>query len=348
MTGFEYQMILYSHISAQYDCKPACALYHRAGEVRIFSLRHIKFSLIIPLSISRTAVAPGLSVRPKAEFIFSIRRKNAMQKTATSRFISFALVLVFLSFLLTAHSTGMIGVTALTNGSGCDCHSQSASTQVTIAGPATLAKGATGTYTVTITGGPLKAAGVDIAASSGKLAVNASETFLQYMQGELTHKQPKTPTNSKVVFTFDLTASGTASTITLYAAGNSVNLSNDEGGDAWNFAPNKTVTITAASDVKSDLARYGFALEQNYPNPFNPSTTIRYSVAGTSGSASGQIVSLKVYSLKGEEVRTLVQGFQSTGEHVVSFNANDLPSGIYYYTMKMGTESVTKKMLLLK
>lgn len=308
----------------------------------------MQFSLNILFINFPECPCTGFLIPAHAEYTFSIRRKNAMQKTATAHFISLAIVLVFLSFLLTAHSTGMIGVTALTNGSGCDCHSQSNATVVTIAGPATLAKGATGTYTVTITGGPLKAAGVDIAASSGKLAVDASETFLQYMQGELTHKQPKTPTNSKVVFTFDLTASGTASTITLYAAGNSVNLSNDEGGDAWNFAPNKTVTITAASDVKSDLARFGFALEQNYPNPFNPSTTIRYSVAGTSGSAAGQVVSLKVYTLKGEEVKTLVQGFQSTGEHVASFDAHDLPSGIYYYTMKTGTESVTKKMLLLK
>ncbi len=85
-----------------------------------------------------------------------------------------------------------------------------------------------------------------------------------------------------------------------------------------------------------------FTLEQNYPNPFNPTTNIRYSITLTSK------VTLKIYDLLGREVQTLVNDEQTPGKYSVSLNAGKLSSGIYFYQLKAGDYSATKKLMLLK
>jgi len=85
-----------------------------------------------------------------------------------------------------------------------------------------------------------------------------------------------------------------------------------------------------------------YSLSQNYPNPFNPSTEIKYSIA-----KSG-LVTLKVYNLLGQEIATLVNQEQKTGNYVVNFDASKLASGIYIYRIQSGNFSLTKKMILLK
>ena len=85
-----------------------------------------------------------------------------------------------------------------------------------------------------------------------------------------------------------------------------------------------------------------FHLYQNYPNPFNPSTTIVYDVA-----KSGD-VTLSVYNLLGQEVSTLVDGYQSAGRHTVSFDASHMASGTYFYILTSGSQRIVKKMVLLK
>jgi hypothetical protein len=85
-----------------------------------------------------------------------------------------------------------------------------------------------------------------------------------------------------------------------------------------------------------------FTLVQNYPNPFNPSTSIKYSLAAQS------LVSLKVYDILGSEVATLVNTVQGTGAYEVNFSASNLASGLYFYTLKAGNFTSTKKMMLLK
>ena len=85
-----------------------------------------------------------------------------------------------------------------------------------------------------------------------------------------------------------------------------------------------------------------FILEQNYPNPFNPSTSIRYSIPNS------EFVRLKVYDILGREVATLVNEEKPAGSYGVEFNASQLSSGIYYYTIKTGNFVGTKKMILLK
>ena len=86
-----------------------------------------------------------------------------------------------------------------------------------------------------------------------------------------------------------------------------------------------------------------FSLAQNFPNPFNPSTTISYllPVGGT--------VSLRMYSLDGKEIATLVQENQSAGEHTVRFSAPArLASGAYLYHLRLGNFSQTRKFVFLK
>jgi hypothetical protein len=85
-----------------------------------------------------------------------------------------------------------------------------------------------------------------------------------------------------------------------------------------------------------------FSLEQNYPNPFNPSTTISYSIP-----VNG-FITLKVYDVLGNEVAILVSEEKSAGNYKVLLDANNLSSGLYFYTLQSGNFSKTKKMILLK
>jgi protocatechuate 3,4-dioxygenase beta subunit len=107
-------------------------------------------------------------------------------------------------------------------------------------------------------------------------------------------------------------------------------------------------TVDFSIDETTDVTRTSiqqptqFMLEQNYPNPFNPSTTINYTL-----NQSG-IVTLKVYNLIGQEVYTLVDGFQNAGSYRITFNAQDLSSGIYFYRLKGQSTIQTRKMILLR
>ncbi|HMN16903.1 MAG TPA: YCF48-related protein [Ignavibacteriaceae bacterium] len=85
-----------------------------------------------------------------------------------------------------------------------------------------------------------------------------------------------------------------------------------------------------------------FSLNQNFPNPFNPSTIIKYSLKD-----DGR-VSLKIFNSLGEEVRTLVNEIKPAGNYEVEFNASELPSGIYIYSIQAGEFISSKKMILLK
>jgi len=87
---------------------------------------------------------------------------------------------------------------------------------------------------------------------------------------------------------------------------------------------------------------YSFELSQNYPNPFNPSTKINYSLPKEGN------VKLVVFNSLGQKVAELVNGFQEAGEHNVEFNAINLASGIYFYSLQTNNYAQTKKMILLK
>ena len=95
-------------------------------------------------------------------------------------------------------------------------------------------------------------------------------------------------------------------------------------------------------NLYENISNNEYKLMQNYPNPFNPSTIIDYSIAENS------FVSLKVYDILGNEVAELVNEYKSMGEYQIEFNAAELPSGIYLYTLVSGNYISTKKLILLK
>jgi hypothetical protein len=86
----------------------------------------------------------------------------------------------------------------------------------------------------------------------------------------------------------------------------------------------------------------GFTLSQNYPNPFNPTTKINYSIPHSSD------VKIKVFDILGNEIVTLIDEYKMAGVYEQTFDANNLPSGVYFYRMVSGSFSQTNKMILLK
>lgn len=91
-----------------------------------------------------------------------------------------------------------------------------------------------------------------------------------------------------------------------------------------------------------------FKLEQNYPNPANPTTCIQYTIPSVAQKANVVMVTLKLYDVLGREVATLVNTLQEAGTHSLTFNATNLPSGVYFYKLYCEGVSVTRKMLVLK
>jgi hypothetical protein len=98
-----------------------------------------------------------------------------------------------------------------------------------------------------------------------------------------------------------------------------------------------------SNEIEVDV--YGvltFNLEQNYPNPFNPSTSIMYSVPEAGN------IKLSVYNIVGEEVAVLINGYSEAGSFDVTFDASNLPSGVYLYKLQSASSVQTRKMMLLK
>ncbi len=139
------------------------------------------------------------------------------------------------------------------------------------------------------------------------------------------------------------------------------------GTDTVQLQPGETRTVYMAAALGSDeasmLANMGLAeghygvitsvneplatiknykLEQNYPNPFNPTTTISFALPGR------ERVTLDVYNLLGQKVVSLLNREMEGGSHNIKFDASNLPSGIYFYSLRAGTFVSTKKMMLLK
>ena len=108
-----------------------------------------------------------------------------------------------------------------------------------------------------------------------------------------------------------------------------------------NYNPDSTNYVTGV-ETNDGFIPAEFKLEQNYPNPFNPSTLISYSLPKAS------LVSIKVYDVIGREVTEIVNEYQEAGKYVLPFTANNLSSGVYFYKIKAGEFSATKKMNLIR
>lgn len=103
-------------------------------------------------------------------------------------------------------------------------------------------------------------------------------------------------------------------------------------------------TTHVATGIAGDnrLILQSYRLEQNYPNPFNPTTQIRYTIP-----RSGN-VTIRIFNMVGKQVAELVNDYQAMGSYNVVWNAENLPSGIYFYQIQSGVFKQTKKMMLVK
>ncbi|MFH1197474.1 MAG: T9SS type A sorting domain-containing protein [bacterium] len=158
---------------------------------------------------------------------------------------------------------------------------------------------------------------------------------------------------------------GSKATDTLYFDTDGLNAVDDgstitvEGYEPITYANFSQVIV---GDVIVNVEEYSvpteFKLCQNYPNPFNPTTTIKYAVPsnpplspfikGGSGEAEGDLVTLKIYDILGQEVTTLVNKEQKPGNYSVTFNAGGLASGVYFYRIHIKDFCNVKKMMILK
>jgi hypothetical protein len=101
--------------------------------------------------------------------------------------------------------------------------------------------------------------------------------------------------------------------------------------------------VDATTEIEDGSTPLKFELHQNYPNPFNPVTTIRYSLPAEAD------VKLTLFDISGREVVGLVSGRQGKGNHSVNFNAEDLTSGMYIYSLKVDGKTVqSRKMMMIK
>ena len=97
---------------------------------------------------------------------------------------------------------------------------------------------------------------------------------------------------------------------------------------------------TAVKSNSNILKEY--KLYQNFPNPFNPNTAIEYFIP------QNGLVQLTIYNVLGKKVNTLVDRYESGGIHHVNFNAANLPSGIYFYKLRVNDFLAVKKLMLIK
>jgi hypothetical protein len=110
--------------------------------------------------------------------------------------------------------------------------------------------------------------------------------------------------------------------------------------EKWTY--NGTLPTFTGVDPTGGAAPGGYRLEQNFPNPFNPSTKIEFALPRSEN------VRLAIYDILGRQVALLVNEEKPAGSYRVTFEAKGLPSGTYFYTLKAGSFSMTKSMVVVK
>ncbi len=116
---------------------------------------------------------------------------------------------------------------------------------------------------------------------------------------------------------------------------------NQNGEGEWSAAWSFTTAVYTSVDPGDELPAE-ISLRQNYPNPFNPTTQINYELPESAD------VRLEVYNIQGQRVAVLENGLQSAGTHTVTFDAQNLASGVYLYRLQVGSTVHIKKMTLVK
>ncbi|WP_337865640.1 T9SS type A sorting domain-containing protein [Ignavibacterium sp.] len=121
----------------------------------------------------------------------------------------------------------------------------------------------------------------------------------------------------------------------------------DPSGNRWdlpwaNYDPQNTNYVLSVEENQLSSLPTDFTLSQNYPNPFNPSTKIIYSVSQPAK------VKLYVTNILGQIVEELVNEYRETGTYEINYNAENLTTGLYIYTLEAGNTKLSRKMTLLK
>ncbi len=110
------------------------------------------------------------------------------------------------------------------------------------------------------------------------------------------------------------------------------------GRSAWSI---DVSSLTAVAETPPSVPER-YVLHQNYPNPFNPTTTIRFELF------TGDAVSLDVFDVTGKHIARLAEGFMAAGEHRVVLDGTSLPSGGYYYRLRVGNLQATRRFTVIK
>jgi hypothetical protein len=115
----------------------------------------------------------------------------------------------------------------------------------------------------------------------------------------------------------------------------------DGNGGSVGVSSNYSTQVTTLG-IGDEIIITEYSLSQNYPNPFNPVTEISFAlpIAGN--------ISLRVFNMLAQEVALIASGNYPAGLHTISFNAVELPSGIYFYTLTSDGVTITRKMILMK
>jgi len=111
---------------------------------------------------------------------------------------------------------------------------------------------------------------------------------------------------------------------------------------SWDCSGIEAYYSSITNILEPNTTVFEYSLSQNYPNPFNPTTVINYQLSVSSN------VNLVVYNSLGQKVQTLVNLRQDAGIHIVTFNGDDLSSGIYFYKLTAGSFTQIRKMILIR
>ncbi|MFH0735319.1 MAG: alpha-amylase family glycosyl hydrolase [bacterium] len=111
--------------------------------------------------------------------------------------------------------------------------------------------------------------------------------------------------------------------------------------------PGDDVLVNVEDNYNNNCTIIDFELEQNYPNPFNPETQIKYNLP------NADFISLKIYDILGNEIKTLVNGYQYSGSYTLTWSGDNnsgtkVSSGVYFYSLQTNNKNITRKMMLVK
>jgi photosystem II stability/assembly factor-like uncharacterized protein len=199
--------------------------------------------------------------------------------------------------------------------------------------------------------GTATAAGYDIVASTDygstweQVTSPTSTTYYSMVYMSENEKGLMVGTNGAILITID--NGSTWSTMANISDEHLMDVFMPDTNSAWAVGFNGTILCNSELAPTTTVEPFSntpnkFTLEQNYPNPFNPTTSIRYSIPVSS------LVTITVYNALGQEVTNLVNELQPAGTHMVNWNGNNMPTGIYFYRMQANDFSRIHKMILMK